>query len=290
MNNHPSSQNPDEDHPDFISGSGSLSKAEEYSSSRGHYFLLLAMILWTYACNQIWVLLDTRPPSWDQAAHLRIAFGYWNVFVSGTERFWLDLLSVESFYPPFYHLSLLPVFALLGISTDNAVVLNSIYLAVIILSTYGIGSRLYGKKTGLLAAFLISCYPFLAYSSRQNLMGVTLTAVVTLSYYLFLRAENFENRKFSFWFSCTYAVGLMVKWTFFYLPAPCGVNRIISIRELRLWKNSAAGDVLFCNAMRHHAPSVDSLHPCGRKRNCAGIGIRFDFRVGAVFFLGKCPA
>ena len=220
MNNPPSSQTPDEDHPDFNSGPDSITRSEDSSGSRWQYFLLLAMILWTYACNQIWVLLDTRPPSWDQAAHLRIAFGYWDVFVSGTERFWLDLLSVESFYPPFYHLSLLPVFALLGISTDNAVVLNSIYLAVIILATYGIGNRLYGRKTGLLAAFLISCYPFLAYSSRQNLMGVTLTAVVTLSYYLFLRSENFENRKISFWFSCTFAVGLMVKWTFFIYLLP----------------------------------------------------------------------
>jgi 4-amino-4-deoxy-L-arabinose transferase-like glycosyltransferase len=181
------------------------------------------MILWTYACNQIWVLLDTRPPSWDQAAHLRIAFGYWSVLVSGSDRFWLDLLSVESFYPPFYHLSLLPIFAWLGISADNAVVLNSIYLAVIILSTYAIGNRLYGRKTGLLAAFLISCYPFLAYSSRQNLMGTSLTAAVTLSYYLFLRTENFENRKFSFWFSCSFAVGLMVKWTFFIYLLPAVV-------------------------------------------------------------------
>ena len=221
MNSHTSSQILDEDHPDFNAKHNSINQPEDFPSSRWHYFLLLAMILWTYACNQIWVLLDTRPPSWDPAAHLRIAFGYWNVLVSGSERFWLDLLSVESFYPPFYHLSLLPVFAWLGISTDNAVVVNSIYLAVIILATYGIGNRLYGQKTGLLAAFLISCYPFLAYSSRQNMIGTALTAAVTLSYYLFLRSENFENRKFSFWFSCSFAAGLMFKWTFliYLLPA-----------------------------------------------------------------------
>ena len=142
------------------------------------------MILWTYACNQIWVLLDTRPPSWDQGAHLRIAFGYWSALISGSDRLWLDLLSVESFYPPFYHLSLLPAFAWLGFSTDNAVVPNSIFLAVLILSTYGIGNRLFSRKTGLLAAFLISCYPFLAYSSRQCMIGTALTAAVTFSYYL----------------------------------------------------------------------------------------------------------
>jgi 4-amino-4-deoxy-L-arabinose transferase-like glycosyltransferase len=223
MNNHPPSQILDEEPSEINAGKDSNTRPDDSESSRWHYFLLLAMVLWTYACNQIWVLLDTRPPSWDPAAHLRIAFGYWNVFVSAGDNFWLDLLSVEPFYPPVYHLTLLPVFALLGISTDNAVVLNSFYLAVIIFSTYGIGNRLYGKNTGLLAAFLISCYPFLAYSTRQNLMGTTLTAMVTLAYYLFLRSENLQNRKFSFWFSCSFAVGLMVKWTFFIYLLPAVV-------------------------------------------------------------------
>lgn len=221
MDNQPSGQILDENDPDFNAGHRSTSRAENFSCFQRPNYLLLALILFTYVCNQIWVLLDTRPPSWDQGAHLRIAFGYWSALTSGSDRIWLDLLSVESFYPPFYHLSLLPAFAWFGISTDTVVLPNSIYMAVIILSTYGIGNRLYCQKTGLLAAFLISCYPFLAYISRQCLIGTALTAAVTLSYYLFLRSENFENRKFSFWFSCTFAVGLMVKWTFliYLLPA-----------------------------------------------------------------------
>jgi len=220
MGNTPPPKILDESDPSLNAGQISFNRAEGFRSFRWHHFLLLAMILWTYACNQIWVLLDTLPPSWDQGAHLRITFGYWNALVSGSDRLWLDLLSVESFYPPFYHLSLLPVFAWFGFSTDNAVMPNSIFLAVVILSTYGIGNKLYSRKTGLLAAFLVSCYPFLAYSSRQLLIGTALTAAVALAWYLFLRSENFENRKFSFWFSCSFAVGLMVKWTFFIYLLP----------------------------------------------------------------------
>jgi 4-amino-4-deoxy-L-arabinose transferase-like glycosyltransferase len=201
-------------------GGESAGQEKAASGFPAHYFILLGLILWTFGCNQIWTLLDARPLSWDPAAHLRIAFGYWSAFTSGSDRVWLDLLSVESFYPPFYHLSLLPVLAGLGFSADNAVMVNSFYMAVIILSTYGIGQRLYGRSTGLLAAFLISCYPFLAYVSRQLSIGTALTAAVALSYYLFLRSENFENRKFSFWFSCSFAVGLMFKWTFIFYLLP----------------------------------------------------------------------
>lgn len=209
-----------EDEPRFNAGREPRSREKESSGFPSHYFILLALILWTSGCNQIWVLLDARPLSWDPAAHLRIAFGYWSALTSGSDRMWLDLLSVESFYPPFYHLSLLPVFAWLGFSTDNAVLVNSFFLAVIILSTYGIGRRLYDRDTGLLAAFLMSCYPFLAYISRQILIETALTALVGLSYYLFLRSNNFEDGKYSFWFSCSFAAGLMCKWTFFFYLAP----------------------------------------------------------------------
>ncbi|GJL79625.1 MAG: hypothetical protein NPINA01_26140 [Nitrospinaceae bacterium] len=155
---------------------------------------------------------------------------------------WLDLLSVESFYPPFYHLSLLPVFAGMGFSTDNAVLVNSFYLAVAILSTYGIGQRLYDRNTGLLAAFLMSCYPFLAYISRQMSIGTALTASVALSYYLFLRSNNFEDRKFSFLFSCSFAVGLMFKWTFLFYLLPAliiGLYRTEGDRPAKIFSKTA---------------------------------------------------
>ncbi len=190
------------------------------TESRTPYLVLAAIILWTFGCNLIWTILDEQPPSWDQAAHLRIALKYASVFSSGSERMWLDLLSVESFYPPVYHLSLLPVFAVFGFAADNAVIVNSFFLAVTLLAIYGIGRRLYDRNVGLLAAFLFACYPFPAYSARQCMIGITLTAVVTLSYYLFLRSNHFEDRKFSVLFALSYAVGLMVKWTFFLYLLP----------------------------------------------------------------------
>ena len=184
------------------------------------HYILLAVILWMIGCNQVWVLLDTRPPSWDQGLHLHLAFKYWAALTSGQERWWLDLLNVEPYYPPFYHLSLLPGFVVFGFSTDNAVLVNSFYLAVITLSTYGIGKILYDRRTGLFAAILISFYPFLALVSRQCLIDTMLIAVVSLCYYLFLRTHNFEDRFYSILFSLSFAVGLMVKWTFFFYLLP----------------------------------------------------------------------
>jgi 4-amino-4-deoxy-L-arabinose transferase-like glycosyltransferase len=139
---------------------------------------------------------------------------------SGSEDWWQDVLNVEPFYPPFYHLSLIPLSLIFGFTLDTGVIGNSFYMVIMALSIYGIGKILYTRNAGLIAAFLVSCYPLIASMSREYIISVMLTAMVTLAYYLFLKSENFENKKYSILFSFIYAVGLMVKWTFFIYTLP----------------------------------------------------------------------
>jgi 4-amino-4-deoxy-L-arabinose transferase-like glycosyltransferase len=185
-----------------------------------HHFFLLAIILWIFGSNFIWMLLDIRPPSYDQGLHLFRTFNYWEAISSGSEDWWQDVLNVEPFYPPFYHLSLIPLSLIFGFTLDTGVIGNSFYMVIMALSTYGIGKILYTKNAGLIAAFLVSSYPLIVSMSREYIISVMLTAMTTLAYYLFLKSENFENKKYSLWFSFIYAAGLMVKWTFFIYTLP----------------------------------------------------------------------
>jgi len=188
---------------------------------RMRHAALIALLLWVFGCNVAWVVLDKVPPAYDYARHLYIAFLYWQAFDWGSPSLWFDLLSVEPFYPPLYHLSLVPFAMVFGFSAYSAVLANSIYLGVIILSTYGIGSLISDRRAGLMAAFLVSCYPFLSYVSRTPMIDTMLTAAVALAYYLFLKSKNFEDRFYSLMFAIVFAGGMMVKWTFliFILPA-----------------------------------------------------------------------
>jgi 4-amino-4-deoxy-L-arabinose transferase-like glycosyltransferase len=185
-----------------------------------HHFFLLAIILWIFGGNLIWILLDTRPPSYDQGLHLFRTFNYWEAMSSGSEDWWQDMLNVEPFYPPFYHLSLIPLSLIFGFTLDTGVIGNSIYMVILVLSVYGIGKILYTRNAGLIAAFLVSCYPIIVSMSREYIISVMLTAMTALAYYLFLKSENFENKKYSILFSFIYAIGLMVKWTFFIYTLP----------------------------------------------------------------------
>lgn len=166
------------------------------------------------------MILDIRPPSYDQGLHLFRTFNYWEALSSGSKDWWQDVLNVEPFYPPFYHLSLIPFSLIFGFNLDTGIIGNSFYMVIMVLSTYGIGKNLYSRNAGLIAAFLVSCYPLIVSMSREYIISVMLNSVVTLSYYLFLKSENFENRKYSTLFSLVYASGLMVKWTFFIYTLP----------------------------------------------------------------------
>ena len=167
--------------------------------------ILIALVVWVFGCNVIWVVLDEVPPAYDYARHLYITFLYWQAFDWSSQSLWFDLLSVEPFYPPLYHLLLLPFALAFGFSAYSAVLANSIYLGIIILSTYGVGSLIYGRRAGLMAAFLVACFPFLSYSSRTPMIDTLLVAAVTLSYYLFLKSKNFECRRYSLMFSIVFA-------------------------------------------------------------------------------------
>ena len=198
----------------------SISLTDSRSEQKYFRYFLCLIILWVWGSNAIWMVLDNRPPAWDQGGHLRYTFHYWQALTSGSENWWIDLLNVEPFYPPFFHLSLIPFSILFGFTLDTAIIANSFYLTVSILSTYGIGKHLYNRRVGLIASFLISCYPYIVNMSREYLISTMLTTAVALTYYLFLKSKNFEDRTFSILFSLVYACGLMIKWTFLVYTLP----------------------------------------------------------------------
>ena len=95
--------------------------------------ILIFLILSVFGGNLVWVTLDKVPPAYDYARHLYISFLYFQAFDWSSESLWLDLLSVEPFYPPLYHLLLVPFALVFGFSAYSAVLINSICLGIIIL-------------------------------------------------------------------------------------------------------------------------------------------------------------
>ncbi len=168
-----------------------------------------------------WVKADTTPPSWDQSSHLirSLDYYYWLTqeppVISGNQ------LSYVYFYPPLYPLSTALFYMIFGTSPDSGIMLNSIYLAILLFSVYGIGNRIFDKKTGVIAALLVSLFPAVFNLQREFLIDFALISMVSLTIYCLIACDFFRNRNYSLLFGIAFALSMLTKWTaFLFIAGP----------------------------------------------------------------------
>lgn len=102
--------------------------------------------------------------------------------------------------PPFYLITTLPFYFLFGNSKGIAIMSNSLYFFVLLVSIYYIGKKIMNKETGLLACFLVSMIPGVFGYSRVYHIPFALMALTTASICFLLYTDNFTNRKYSILF------------------------------------------------------------------------------------------
>ncbi|MCK5177441.1 MAG: glycosyltransferase family 39 protein, partial [Candidatus Aenigmarchaeota archaeon] len=201
---------------------------EKIKQTKVYFFLekyyaqifLAALILFHTIVNWWWLSVDTLPPGWDQAGHLIESLKIYEIFTHPSIDIFSRLAEVSNYYPPFFEICTVPFYLLFGISDDVAIMTNILFLGILILSVYGIGKKMYNKKTGLFSAFLVSFYPIIFGHLREYLMDVSLTAMVTLSIYLLLKTDYFNNRMYSMLFGISLGLGMLTKWTFVFFICP----------------------------------------------------------------------
>lgn len=179
-------------------------------------FILLGFHL---VVSFIWLSLDTRPPKWDQANHLALSLGYYYGFLSG--EVFSRLLSLSSYYPPFFHLVASFFYRFFGTSPDLARGTQFIFFALLLLSTWKIGKRFFGEKEALITCFLLSFYPAIWLLSREYLLDLPLTGMVTLGIWLLLESKRFTHPLSSLLFGVVSGLGVLTKWSYpFFLFGP----------------------------------------------------------------------
>jgi hypothetical protein len=124
-------------------------------------------------------------------------------------------------YPPFMYFVTSVVYLFGSPSLPLSTLTNVIFLAVLVVSTYGLSRELLGSRAGIVAAFLVPAYPVLVGLTRTYLLDFALTAVVSLSLFLLVRTQGFQHRKAVVLFSLSLVAGMLTKQTFaLYLSGP----------------------------------------------------------------------
>jgi len=182
---------------------------------------IVSLVVFQVVSNWFYVSANETILGGDQPNHLWRALVHNDFLQEISLRSLFKALTWSRNRPPLRYLTVIPFYRLFGISTDVALMGNSLYVALLLLSVYDIGQRIYSRKVGLLAAFLASIYPMLFSLSRTSYVDCPLASIVALSVALLLRADGFRHGCFSLLFGLSLGLGVLTKWPFVvFLVAP----------------------------------------------------------------------
>lgn len=227
------------------------------------FLVLAALILFHIANNWIWLSTNVVILGWDRPRHLIESLRYNDILQTLNYPSFFEAFTLSGYYPPFFHLLIVVFYKLFGLSMDVAAMVNSLYLAILLPSTYMIGRKIWGWKEGLLAAFLVSTFPMIYAMSRYTYIEFALTAVVALSISLLLLSSDFTHRGASLAFGLSMGLGMLTKWTYtlFVLPP---LILIVARLPLQSW-------------LRDLKPSLD--------RRWAGLSVALGLGLALLWYL-----
>jgi 4-amino-4-deoxy-L-arabinose transferase-like glycosyltransferase len=220
-----------------------LASSEESKGDLKKYWHWSALaFLWLFHAvnNWLWLAANATSTGWDRPKQLLYLLTYDGILKHVDARSLFHAVTFNdgkwSYYPPLFHFTALSLQRLLGLSEDVAAMTNVIYMAILLLSVYGIGDRMFGKRAGLLASCLVSLFPMSFSLARYFYLDYALTAAVALSVYLLLLTDGFESKKYSLLFGLSLGLGMLIKWLLvFFLLGPLCVILLRSpvIQDLR---------------------------------------------------------
>ena len=186
------------------------------------YAPLLALLILIEIVRIFWYLkTETLFPSWDEGRMMTISYKYLQIIGGDNGHKLRRLLNLEAYYPPLYHLLLVPFHAVLGFCEDNHALINSGFLSLLGFSVYKIGLLLYRDQSrAALAGALAVGSAYMLDRMVLPLLDLPQSALVSFSVYLILHSEYFFRRKRTLFFGAVAGLAMLVKWTYFIYIVP----------------------------------------------------------------------
>ncbi|MDB9528681.1 glycosyltransferase family 39 protein [Oscillatoria sp. CS-180] len=166
----------------------------------------------------VWVILDRKPPAWDQAEHLSLSMNHWWLLThsnwlsaEGLRQMWL----LTPKYPPVFYWVTASIHMLLGPGPNIAMLSNAVFALLLLIATYGLGRHLFSPQIGLLAAGLTLLMPRLLQTGLDFQLDFAVTALVAVSFWcLTVWRDADQGWRQWLWivaFGLSYGLALMTK-------------------------------------------------------------------------------
>ncbi|MFH1799356.1 MAG: glycosyltransferase family 39 protein [Candidatus Omnitrophota bacterium] len=178
------------------------------------WIALLSLFAFHVINNMVIIFRDTMPFVGDASVYYQLSFKYeetWMAIVKGGDLSLLTPILGVGLGGELLALVAIPFLSFFGVSQDVAILANQSFFLILILSMFGLGKLLFNRRTGLLAAFLISFYPGVVGFSRVYMLEVPVLAISTACVYLLIKSGGFKNFKYSLCFGFAFALGELIR-------------------------------------------------------------------------------
>jgi hypothetical protein len=180
---------------------------------------------WVLSKSQVAHIYDESGRIWNSADIFFLSQSCPNMLQMAAD---ITLLDMGQAHPRFFEMVEAISWKMLGGVAEDKVtwmilITNSIFLWILIASVYGIGSILYERNVGLLAAFLTPLFPLVFGHSRMAMLDYPLMCMVSLSFYLLLKTDNFSSLFYSCLFGIVFGLSELTKEAaFIFVVIPLG--------------------------------------------------------------------
>lgn len=192
----------------------SIQDTESYSLYGRTWFCLSLLLILLTIHNGWWLHRDVSAPFRDEAHYLLGSLEVFETLRDNGISALKDLYFMGEGPRPISLLAIssLPFYAMFGASADVAILsTNTIFTAILILSTFLLGRRLFGTRTGLLATFVTVMTPGLSLLTRIYWPHFSVAAITALGTYLLLKSDGFSRTFPSLGFGLVLGLGLMIR-------------------------------------------------------------------------------
>jgi 4-amino-4-deoxy-L-arabinose transferase-like glycosyltransferase len=143
-------------------------------------------------------MADQSVPAWDQAQYLTDSLLFQQIlqqpqWLSG--QWWTHFWQLSPKFAPLTFILTVPFLNIFGTGEEQATLIHSFFSAILLLSVYGLGSKLFNRQVGLWAAVFCLFLPGLYRLRLQYLLDFPLTAAVTFSFYCLTMWKEGRRKK-----------------------------------------------------------------------------------------------
>lgn len=177
--------------------------------------LVLGMVLGVHlVVALLWQRVDTYDifREMDDFAHY---FGVQRLLTNLTHGGPVDLVlglrDINSYYPLVAHAPLVLMGWLFGGAPDTLRLGNTLYLAILIGSVYGLGRRSAGRQAGLLAAALVTLMPSVFCGWRMIGLDFPALAMTAFAMLMLVKSDGLSRPRDSVWFGVAAGLAILVK-------------------------------------------------------------------------------